>query len=360
MMQRIPGSWAGAVSEASNSSSRSSASRHRFLQLPCPFRHDTSSWFVAGSEELAHEGRKAAGSGKAGKQSRTRGPADFAPGRCLGLGKGLIMSSLSWRKVEEAVQAGWATLVQTVKVRQSKSKDSKVVGFVEEGRRVRISQVCSKSAQLEEPLVGWVTLSKGGAVLRQEPSQKQQASSATMWAVANVMARYGAKTEPTPGAVPTLQSLVSATSGSSADVAEVVLETDAAVAVTVQAVEAPASEKTTGFHFLPSVATWLSAAVTTSGTDMPPMEDQAVVVPAAEEPKAEVREVRTTPFRQLPSVGTWLSAHQLGRQGDQNELLRQRRPLSSSRRAASTESSESESFWVTLRRALREMCCVGR
>ena len=92
----------------------------------------------------------------------------------------MIMSSLSWRKVEEAVQAGWATLVQTVKVRQSKSKDSKVVGFVEEGRRVRISQVCSKSAQLEEPLVGWVTLSKGGAVLRQEPSQKQQERSATM------------------------------------------------------------------------------------------------------------------------------------------------------------------------------------
>jgi len=321
-------------------------------------------------EELAHEGRKAAGSGK----------------------------------VEEAVQAGWATLVQTVKVRQSKSKDSKVVGFVEEGRRVRISQVCSKSAQLEEPLVGWVTLSKGGAVLRQEPSQKQQASSATMWAVANVMARYGAKTEPTPGAVPTLQSLVSATSGSSADVAEVVLETDAAVAVTVQAVEAPASEawdkrkelNTTAFHLLPSVATWLSAAGApqtglraqvaqaehstrraTSNTDMPPassvdpMEDQAVV-----EPKAEAQEiidqVAVTPFRQLPSVGTWLSAFtpphikevQLGRQGDQvvslaeNEMLR---PLVQQRApSAIPQSSESESFWVTLHRALREMCCVGR
>jgi len=315
-------------------------------------------------EELAHEGRKAAGSGK----------------------------------VEEAVQAGWATLLQTVKVRQSKSKDSKVVGFVEEGRRVRISKVCSKSAQLEEPLVGWVTLSKGGAVLRQEES------SATMWAVANVMARYGAKTEPTPGAVPTLQSLVSATSGSSADVAEVVLETDAAVAVTVQAVETPASEawdkrkelNTTAFHLLPSVATWLSAAGApqtglraqvaqaehstrraTSNTDMPPassvdpMEDQAVV-----EPKAEAQEiidqVAVTPFRQLPSVGTWLSAFtpphikevQLGRQGDQvvslaeNEMLR---PLVQQRApSAIPQSSESESFWVTLHRALREMCCVGR
>eukprot|EP00439_Symbiodinium_sp_Y106_P074781 s3560_g14.t1 len=226
------------------------------------------------------------------------------------------------------------------------------------------------------------------------------------------MARYGAKTEPTPGAVPTLQSLVSATSGSSADVAEVVLETDAVVTVTVQAVEAPASEawdkrkelNTTAFHLLPSLATWLSAAGApqtglraqvaqakhstrraTSNTDMPPassvdpMEDQAVV-----EPKAEAQEiidqVAVTPFRQLPSVGTWLSActplhineDQLGRQGDEaaqaeNEMLRslvQRMAPSSSRRAAArTDSileSESESFWVTLHRVLREMCCVGR
>ena len=101
------------------------------------------------------------------------------------------------------------------------------------------------------------------------------------------------------------------------------------------------------------------------------MEDQAVV-----EPKAEAQEiidqVAVTPFRQLPSVGTWLSAFtpphvkevQLGRQGDQvvslaeNEMLR---PLVQQRApSAIPQSSESESFWVTLHRALREMCCVGR
>ncbi|CAE7312979.1 unnamed protein product [Symbiodinium sp. CCMP2592] len=318
--------------------------------------------------------------------------ADFPPNRmqqypsvarddALGRGQGLIMSSLSWRKVEEAVQAGWATLVQTVKVRETKSRDSKVVGLLPEGRRVKVSKVCSKSALLEEPVVGWITLCKGGAVLRQDPAQKQPESSATMWAVANVMARYGA----TP-------TLASATPGSSTDVQELELETDAVVAVTVQAVETPASEKP--FHFLPSVATWLSAAGApqtgllpstrraTSNTDMAPASfavdffvDHAVV-----EPKAEAQEiidqVAVTPFRQLPSVGTWLSAftprniseEQLGRQGDQIvSLLRpvvQRRPLSSSRRAASRtdaiqESSECGSFWVTLQRALREMCCVG-
>ncbi|CAE7313015.1 unnamed protein product [Symbiodinium sp. CCMP2592] len=309
--------------------------------------------------------------------------ADFPPNRmqqypsvarddALGRGQGLIMSSLSWRKVEEAVQAGWATLVQTVKVRETKSRDSKVVGLLPEGRLVKISKLCSKSALLEEPVVGWITLCKGGAVLRQDPAQKQPESSATMWAVANVMARYGA----TP-------TLASATPGSSTDVQELELETDAAVAVTVQAVETPASEKP--FHFLPSVGTWLSAAVApqtgllpstrraTSNTDMAPASfavdffvDHAVV-----EPKAEAQEiidqVAVTPFRQLPSVGTWLSAftprniseEQLGRQGDQIvSLLRpvvQRRPLSSSRRAASRtdaiqESSECGSFWVTLQR----------
>ncbi|CAE7312999.1 unnamed protein product [Symbiodinium sp. CCMP2592] len=279
-------------------------------------------------EELAQEGRKAAGSGK----------------------------------VEEAVQAGWATLVQTVKVRETKSRDSKVVGLLPEGRLVKISKLCSKSALLEEPVVGWITLCKGGAVLRQDPAQKQPESSATMWAVANVMARYGA----TP-------TLASATPGSSTDVQELELETDAAVAVTVQAVETPASEKP--FHFLPSVATWLSAAGApqtgllpstrraTSNTDMAPASfavdffvDHAVV-----EPKAEAQEiidqVAVTPFRQLPSVGTWLSAFTPRNISEE--------PLSSSRRAASRtdaiqESSECGSFWVTLQRALREMCCVGR
>ncbi|CAE7313033.1 unnamed protein product [Symbiodinium sp. CCMP2592] len=290
-------------------------------------------------EELAQEGRKAAGSGK----------------------------------VEEAVQAGWATLVQTVKVRETKSRDSKVVGLLPEGRLVKISKLCSKSALLEEPVVGWITLCKGGAVLRQDPAQKQPESSATMWAVANVMARYGA----TP-------TLASATPGSSTDVQELELETDAAVAVTVQAVETPASEKKP-FHFLPSVGTWLSAAVApqtgllpstrraTSNTDMAPASFALDFLVAQE----IIDQVAVTPFRQLPSVGTWLSAftprniseEQLGRQGDQIvSLLRpvvQRRPLSSSRRAASRtdaiqESSECGSFWVTLQRALREMCCVGR
>ncbi|CAE7781735.1 unnamed protein product, partial [Symbiodinium microadriaticum] len=106
-------------------------------------------------------------------------------------------------KVEAAVQPGWAKLLQNVKVRDGKSREAKVVGFLEEGRLVRVSKVCSKSAQLEEPLVGWVTLSKGGPVLHQVPAPQQQESS-TAWAVASVMARFGATPGPAPA--PTLPS----------------------------------------------------------------------------------------------------------------------------------------------------------
>lgn len=278
-------------------------------------------------------------------------------------------------KVEAAVQPGWAKLLQNVKVRDGRSREAKVVGFLEEGRLVRISKVCSKSAQLEEPLVGWVTLSKGGPVLHQVPAPQQQQSS-TAWAVASVMARHREMPGPAPAPnCPSFENCTTADSG-----AEVAI-------VAAQAIEAPASErkeerkeKTTAFHLLPSVGTWLSypPASYTEGdlqnghascmVRVDAMEDQSSVLPGAEEPKAEV------PFRHLPSVATWLVPIKQGEQAE-NEMLcpsvpsvdawLQRRPRSStsSHRATSrtdTVPESSTSLWETFRRALREMCCVGR
>ncbi|CAE7544012.1 unnamed protein product, partial [Symbiodinium microadriaticum] len=180
-------------------------------------------------------------------------------------------------KVEAVVQPGWAKLLQNVKV-------------------------CSKSAQLEEPLVGWVTLSKG---------------------VANVMARYRGNTRTGPplesvGAMPGPSPAPNCTSADRrAEVAT----------VAAQAIEAPAPDPETTeetFHLLLSVGTWLSvpSAIYTEGD----------LQNGAEERKAEV------PFRHLPSVATWLVPIKQGEQAE-NEMLRpsvpsvdawlQRRPPSS-------------------------------
>ncbi|CAE7258819.1 unnamed protein product [Symbiodinium sp. CCMP2456] len=74
-------------------------------------------------------------------------------------------------------------------------------------------------------------------------------------------------------------------------VAEVVL--DALAAAAAQAIEAPAHE-TTFRH--------LHGGRPPEKTRHASWFDQSLVMPGAEEPKAEV------PFRQLPSIATWLSA----------------------------------------------------
>ena len=46
----------------------------------------------------------------------------------------IVSSLMPWRKVEAAVQPGWAKLLQNVKVKDGKSREAKVVGGVLGGR----------------------------------------------------------------------------------------------------------------------------------------------------------------------------------------------------------------------------------
>ena len=333
---------------------RISAWRRRFLQdLPS----------LPPTSDMKADPFRGAGGGRS-KVSREREGAHVSQishligcsaGPCVRGGVVVIMmivsSLMPWRKVEAAVQPGWAKLLQNVKVRDGKSREAKVVGFLEEGRLVRVSKVCSKSAQLEEPLVGWVTLSKGGPVLHQVPAPQQQESS-TAWAVASVMARFGATPGPAPA--PTLPSFENCSSADrGAEVAT----------VAAQAIEAPAPETTEEtFHLLPSVGTWLSvpSAIYTEGD----LQNGHASRPGAEEPKAEV------PFRHLPSVATWLVPIKQGEQAENEMLcpsvpsvdarLQRRPPSSTSSRRATSRTDTSPSLWETFRRALHEMCCVGR
>ncbi|CAE7525919.1 unnamed protein product [Symbiodinium natans] len=87
----------------------------------------------------------------------------------------------------EAVGPGWATVLQTARVRASTSKDAQILQTLEEGKMVKVQEVRKRRALIAEPLAGWVMLEK----LRQDPWQRlgPEKTSATSWAQESVLAR---------------------------------------------------------------------------------------------------------------------------------------------------------------------------
>ena len=97
------------------------------------------------------------------------------------------------------VGLGWATIrFDGVKVRSSKSSDGTVVRTLNEGHRVLVAEVCTKSVRIEIPNCGWIKLQKHSEpVLHQEAYEVRQPgeASATTQLVTSVLERLGAGRE---------------------------------------------------------------------------------------------------------------------------------------------------------------------
>ncbi|CAE7400264.1 unnamed protein product [Symbiodinium natans] len=91
------------------------------------------------------------------------------------------------------VRPGWARALREAKVRDGTSKRSEVVGALHEGSRVLVAEVCGTKARIQQPLSGWIALSKHTEpVLEQESWQAQEGKLASSWVVSSVLARLSA------------------------------------------------------------------------------------------------------------------------------------------------------------------------
>ncbi|CAE7593280.1 unnamed protein product [Symbiodinium natans] len=175
-------------------------------------------------------------------------------------------------RVAKTVGLGWARVLREAKVRVSKSKGSEVVGNLQEGARVLVVEVSSKSARIHLPFAGWVVLEKtSGPVLEQDPYNCRQPGemSATQRVVEDTLVRLRA-CEADQSPIQEKEQLTAHL--------PVLANPDG------QAVPPKGS-----FELLPSVATWLVAkpkAITGGGSPVTPKYS----------------------FAQSPSVATWLAA----------------------------------------------------
>lgn len=102
------------------------------------------------------------------------------------------------------IRPGWSRALPEAKVRSTASKDSEVLGALHEGSRVLVAEVCGKKARIQQPLSGWIALSKHTEpVLEQESCQVQEGELASSWVVSHVLARLS---QPAPQAEQPLEA----------------------------------------------------------------------------------------------------------------------------------------------------------
>ncbi|CAE7469409.1 unnamed protein product [Symbiodinium sp. CCMP2592] len=88
------------------------------------------------------------------------------------------------------IRPGWSRALREAKVRSTACKDSEVLGAIHEGSRVLVAEVRGKKARIQQPLSGWIALSKHTEpVLEQESCQVQEGELASSWVVSHVLAR---------------------------------------------------------------------------------------------------------------------------------------------------------------------------
>ncbi|CAE7546231.1 unnamed protein product [Symbiodinium microadriaticum] len=102
------------------------------------------------------------------------------------------------------IRPGWSRALREAKVRSTASKDSEVLGALHEGSRVLVAEVCGKKARIQQPLSGWIALSKHTEpVLEQESCQVQEGELASSWVISHVLARLS---QPAPQAEQPLEA----------------------------------------------------------------------------------------------------------------------------------------------------------